>query len=84
MLNWGFGGMFTLNQPSQMQLNFNPPDQFFPVGGCVSITDVVRARGREIPHTREQARTRTHANAHTHTHGVAVCMTLHGPRAPRA
>jgi hypothetical protein len=44
-LRWGFGGMYMLNQPSQMQVNFAPPDNYFPVGGCISVTDVVRARG---------------------------------------
>ena len=47
-MNWGFGGMYMLNQPSQLILNFNPPDQFFPVGGCVSLTDVAQAGALQI------------------------------------
>ena len=47
-MNWGFGGMYMLNQPSQLILNFNPPDQFFPVGGCVSVTDVAQAGALQI------------------------------------
>jgi hypothetical protein len=39
-INWGFGGMYMLNNPAQQTLNFNPPNQFFPVASCVSITDV--------------------------------------------
>jgi hypothetical protein len=42
MINWGFGGLYTLNQPNQETLRFNPPDNFFPVQGCVVLTDVVR------------------------------------------
>jgi hypothetical protein len=45
MLNWGFGGQYILNQPQQMTVNFRPMDKFFPVGGCLTVTNQVRARG---------------------------------------
>ncbi|GBF96360.1 hypothetical protein Rsub_09431 [Raphidocelis subcapitata] len=47
-LRWGFGGMYMLNQPSQMQVNFNPPDNYFPVAGCLSVTDVATGSPLEL------------------------------------
>lgn len=41
MVNWGFSLIYMLNQPNQETVRFNPPQNFFPVQGCISITDVV-------------------------------------------
>lgn len=41
-LYWGFGGMYMLNKQATLKVNLNPPDNFFPVGGCISVTDVAQ------------------------------------------
>lgn len=43
MVNWGFSGQYMLNQQTQQNLNWNPPQQFFPVQNCIQLTDVVQA-----------------------------------------
>jgi hypothetical protein len=47
-LSWGFGGQYLLNTPPQQTLNFAPADNFFPVGNCVSLTDMAQAPGSSI------------------------------------
>lgn len=42
-LNWGWGGIYTLNQPPQLTVSLLRPNQFFPVGDCISIRTTVRS-----------------------------------------